>query len=341
MLWNFCGEALVSVGLSGSHEVLQSLLFAFVHYYVRSLLTMPISLYSTFVIEERFGFNKQTLYTFVMDHIKSTALLIVLGGPILSLLILIIQWGGSYFWIYVWLFVVVVIVVMLTVYPTLIAPLFNKFTELEEGELRTRIEDLASQVKFPLTRLYKVDGSTRSAHSNAYFFGMFKNKRIVLYDTLMEHASTDDIVAIVGHELGHWKLNHIVKNMIVLQVHMLTFFFTFGFFLNHEQLCQSFGFDSASVFISLTLFGMLYEPVDHFMSLALHALSRHFEYQADEYATRLGFDLTSGLVAIHKKNASNLNPDPLYSIYHFSHPTLLERIEEIKRIKSQMARKEN
>merc|ERR1712137_503584 len=340
MLWNICGEGLHSVGLTGSHEILQSLLFAFIHYYLRSLLTMPVSLYSTFVIEERFGFNKQTLQTFLMDHLKSTTLLIVLGAPILSLLIFIIKWGGDHFWIYVWLFVVVVTVVMLTIYPTLIAPLFNKFTELEEGELRTQIYELASRVNFPLTHLYKVDGSTRSAHSNAYFFGFFKNKRIVLYDTLMEHASTEDIIAIVGHELGHWKLNHTLKNLIISMSHMLIFFYVFGFFLNNDELCRSFGFNTTATIISFTLFSSLYGPIEHVLSLALNYLSRCYEYQADEYATELGFDLTSGLVAIHKKNHSNLNPDPLYSMYHFSHPTLVERIHAIKLTKKNWKRKE-
>jgi len=224
-------------------------------------------------------------------------------------------------------------------YPTVIAPLFNKFTELPEGELRSKIEALASRVEFPLTKLYQIDGSTRSAHSNAYFFGFFKNKRIVLYDTLMEHATNDEIVAIVGHELGHWKMNHVTKNLVISLTHMLAFFYMFGFFLNYEELYTSFGFTSHSTLISLMLFSMLNEPIDHILSLAMHALSRHYEYQADEYATELGYDLTSGLVAIHKKNASNLNPDSLYSMYHFSHPTLLERIEAIKIKKAQLSQK--
>mmetsp|Transcript_13365 Transcript_13365/g.16819 ORF Transcript_13365/g.16819 Transcript_13365/m.16819 type:complete len:425 (-) Transcript_13365:78-1352(-) len=339
IMWNWSLLAIQLVGLSEQNQIIQSLVFCFISQYSRTLLLMPISLYSTFVIEQKFGFNKQTIGGYFMDHIKGLAIGIVLGAPIAAGLILVIEWGGEYFWLYTWLFVVFVILVMVTIYPTLIAPIFNKFTELEPGELREGIEALATRVKFPLTKLYKVDGSTRSAHSNAYFFGFFKNKRIVLYDTLMEHASTEEIIAIVGHELGHWKLNHTVKNLFITLSHMLVFFYTFGFFLNNDELSQSFGFSTSATLISFTLFSLLYEPVEHIMSLVLNYMSRCYEYQADEYATKLGFDLTSALVAIHKKNASNLNPDHLYSMYHFSHPTLVERIEAIKKTKASLGKK--
>jgi len=335
--WDWSGDVVKSLGFSS--EILQSLVFSFSFFYVQTLLGMPFSLYRTFVIEQKFGFNKMTYKTFFLDHIKVTILSIVLGGPIISAMIVIIQWGGEYFWLYVWMFVTFVLLLMTTIYPTLIAPLFNKFTELEEGELRTRIENLASKVSFPLTKLFKVDGSSRSAHSNAYFYGFFKNKRIVLYDTLMEHATTDDIVAIVAHELGHYKLNHTIRNLAISLTHILVFFYLFGLFMNNNDLYASFGFDSRPILIGLTLFSQLFETLDSPMSLFMNSISRRFEYQADEFATNMGFDLTAGLVAIHKKNASNLNPDPWYSMYHFSHPTLVERITAIANSKKKLSTK--
>jgi len=255
--------------------------------------------------------------------------MIVIGIPILTAVLSIVEWGGEYFWFYLWIFLALVSLVMILIYP-FIAQLFNKFTPLEEGELREKIYELANRVQFPLTKLYVVDGSKRSSHSNAYFFGLFKNKRIVLYDTLINQVDQQGIVGIVGHELGHWSLNHIVKNLVITQIYVLSFLFLFGKALNTPELYKSFGFTTQPKFIGLVLFSMLYEPIDHLFGVAMNFLSRKFEYEADAFAVKLGYDLTDPLTKIHKENLGNLCPDPIYSAYHFSHPTLVERIRHIK-----------
>jgi len=222
----------------------------------------------------------------------------------------------------------------MTIYPTVIAPLFNKFTPLEEGELRDKIFQLAQRVNFPLKKLFVVDGSTRSNHSNAYFYGFFNNKRIVLFDTLLTQVNTQGIVAIIGHELGHYKFSHTLKNLIITQVHFLLFFFLFGQMLNADEMYSSFGFTPKPVFIGLFLFSFVYGPIEHIFGLAMNFLSRHFEYQADHFAVDLGFDLNIPLAKIHQENLGNMNPDPWYSTYHYSHPTLLERLRAMDAIRT-------
>jgi len=230
-------------------------------------------------------------------------------------------------------FTIAVTIIMTMLYPTLIAPIFNKFEPLPEGELRDQIYALSKRVDFPLTKLYKVDGSKRSAHSNAYFYGFFKNKRIVLYDTLIEQVDNKGIISVLAHELGHFKMNHTYKNLGISIFYMLVFFFLFGQSLSNVDLYRSFGFSTSPALIGLTLFSYVYGPVEHVFSFLMHALSRHFEYQADEYAVKLGYDLTEALAKLSSSNLSSLIIDPYYSAYHHTHPTLVERIDNIAILK--------
>lgn len=332
LLWDYSFTLCEKFGYE-DYEVIHSLVFTMLMVVINSVLGLPFELYSTFVIEERHGFNKQTLGLFFKDKIKSFFLFIVIGLPILSAVLGLIKWGGPYFWLYLWVFLLCVTLLMVTIYPTLIAPLFNKFEPLPEGDLRNKIYDLAKKVQFPLTKLYTVDGSKRSGHSNAYFYGFFKNKRIVLYDTLLTQVDTPGIIAVLAHELGHFKMNHTYKNLALTQLYMLAFLFLFGQSVSNTDLFRSFGFSTQPALIGLVLFSYIYGPVDHVFSFLMHGLSRHFEYQADEYAVKLGYDLTQSLAKLSSSNLSSLIIDPLYSAYHHTHPTLIERIDHIAVLK--------
>lgn len=322
------------LGLNAENEIFHTLSFLAGVMVWSQITDLPFSLYSTFVIESRHGFNKQTIWLFFRDMLKGIALSIVIGPPIVAAIIVIVQKGGPYLAIYLWGFMLILSLVMMTIYPVLIAPLFNKFTPLPEGELRLKIENLASSLKFPLKKLFVVDGSTRSSHSNAYMYGFFKNKRIVLYDTLIQQCKNDEeIVAVIAHELGHWKLNHTMYSFIAVQI--LTFLQFGGYTLvrNSKDLFQSFGFDTQPVLIGLIIFQHTVIPLQHLVSLGLNLVSRAFEFQADAFAKKLGYaaPLRAGLVKLQEENLSAMNTDPWYSAYHYSHPPLVERLAAIDR----------
>ncbi|KAG9285367.1 hypothetical protein G9A89_010842 [Geosiphon pyriformis] len=330
-MWRISGNLLEYAGYDQSYEIVQSCIFVAIWGFISFTISLPTSLYYTFVIEERHGFNKMTIALYITDTLKSLLLMSVIGIPVLSLVLYIIQWGGDNFYFYVWLFMLFFNFIMLTLYPTLIQPLFNNVTPLPEGDLRVQIENLASKINFPLKKLYLIDGSTRSSHSNAYFYGFFKNKRIVLYDTLVDSAKNDEIVAIVGHELGHWYLNHTIKVLLIGQVQILSLFFLFSQFIHNAPLYRSFGFETQPTLIGFILFQHIYAPVDHALTFLMNILSRKHEFEADAYAKKLGYaeELRSGLIKIHTKNLSNLSNDSWYSAYHFSHPPLPERLNAL------------
>ncbi|CDP08773.1 unnamed protein product [Coffea canephora] len=327
--WKKSGEFLVLAGLDAENEIFHTLAFLAGVTFWSQITDLPFSLYSTFVIEARHGFNKQTIWLFFRDMIKGIALAVVIGPPIVAAIIVIVQKGGPYLAIYLWGFMFVLSLVMMTLYPILIAPLFNKFTPLPDGELRAKIESLASSLKFPLKKLFVVDGSTRSSHSNAYMYGFFNNKRIVLYDTLLQQCKKDEeVVAVIAHELGHWKLNHTMYSFIAVQI--LTFLQFGGYTLvrNSKDLFQSFGFDTQPVLIGLIIFQHTVIPLQHLVSFGLNLVSRSFEFQADAFAKKLGYSLAlrAGLVKLQEENLSAMNTDPWYSAYHYSHPPLVERL---------------
>ncbi|KAL7238961.1 hypothetical protein ACSBR2_004956 [Camellia fascicularis] len=330
--WKRSGDFLVYMGLNVENEIVHTLAFLAGVMFWSQITDLPFSLYSTFVIEARHGFNKQTIWLFIRDMIKGIILAIIIGPPIVAAIIVIVQKGGPYLAIYLWGFMLVLSLVMMTVYPVLIAPLFNKFTPLPEGELRLKIEHLASSLKFPLKKLFVVDGSTRSSHSNAYMYGFFKNKRIVLYDTLIQQCkNVEEVVAVIAHELGHWKLNHTMYSFIAVQI--LTFLQFGGYTLvrNSKDLFQSFGFDTQPVLIGLIIFQHTVIPLQHLVSFGLNLVSRSFEFQADAFAKKLGYasPLRAGLVKLQEENLSAMNTDPWYSAYHYSHPPLVERLAAI------------
>ncbi|KAI5294761.1 hypothetical protein KEM52_003262 [Ascosphaera acerosa] len=319
------------LGVSTAGEIPQSLVFLFLQNVLGTLLSLPPAYYRTFVLEERFGFNKQTHSLFLSDLAKSQLLSIILGGPIAAGLLAIIRGAGAHFFYHVWLFVAAVQVAAITVYPVLIQPLFNTLSPLPAGALRDGVEALAARLRFPLRGLYVIDGSRRSSHSNAYFYGLPWKKHVVLYDTLIEKSEPAEVVAVLGHELGHWTCSHTTKLMLVGQAHVLFIFALFSAFVRNAALYAAFGFPDPRerpVIVGLTLFWGMLVPIDSFVTLGMNSLTRRFEYQADAFARDLGYaaELASGLIKLQTQNLSSFYADWMYSAYHYSHPSLLERL---------------
>jgi STE24 endopeptidase len=299
-------------------------------------LSIPFSYYSNFVVEERHGFNKMDRTTFFTDLVKSELLSYFFGGLLVPALIWIVHSTGQNFYLYLWAMVQCLIFAFMWIYPNFIQPLFNKFEELKDEELKKKIEDLAAEHKFPLTKLFQIDGSKRSSHSNAYFFGFWKFKRIVLYDTLL-HLKHEDILAILCHELGHWKFNHTTFNLVISSSHIFVLFWLFGQVMYSGATAQSivrqFGYgDTQAVMVSLMIFTMLFEPTEQVLKLLMTMLSRKFEFQADGFAmsNNRSAELQNGLKTIQAENKGDLNPDEWYSWYHFSHPPLVERLRALR-----------
>ncbi|KAG0330030.1 hypothetical protein BG004_002190, partial [Podila humilis] len=333
-LWDVSGQTMfAATGFGSDHEITQSIIFFALFTVISTILSLPSSLYSTFVIEERHGFNKQTLKLFFTDILKNYLLIGAIGMPVLAGFLKIIEISGENFYFYTWLFMVGFQLIMVSIYPTFIQPLFNTVTPLPEGELRTMIEALASRIRFPLTKLFVVDGSKRSGHSNAYFYGFFKNKRIVLFDTLMDHSDNDEICAVLAHELGHWSCNHTLKMLLFGQAQLFAVFYLFSQFIDNVDMFKSFGFvDATPAFIGFLLFQYLYTPVESVISFVTNMVSRRYEFQADAFARDLGYasSLASGLIKLQLKNLGTMNPDWLHSMYHRSHPELVERLNAIQ-----------
>lgn len=313
------------------HPILIALIFFGIIMLGSDILTTPFSYYSTFVIEEKYGFNKTTLKTFVLDKIKGWFMLIIVGGALLSLIIWFYQWAGSSFWLYAWAVIAVFSVVMNMFYAKLIVPLFNKQTPLEDGSLRQKIEAYASKVGFKLDNIFVIDGSKRSTKANAYFSGFGREKRITLYDTLINDLKEEEIVAVLAHEVGHYKKNHIIINLITSIALTGLTLWLLSLCIGSPLLSQALGVTTPSFHISLIAFGILYSPISEITSLLMNFISRAFEYQADNFAkeTYAGAPLISGLKTLSKNSLSNLTPHPAYVFMHYSHPTLLQRFRNI------------
>mmetsp|Transcript_8391 Transcript_8391/g.12730 ORF Transcript_8391/g.12730 Transcript_8391/m.12730 type:complete len:317 (-) Transcript_8391:208-1158(-) len=300
--------------------------------WVKKPLSILESLYKNFVIEERHGFNKMTYGLFFGDLVKSEVLTYAFAGPLIPATIRLVHWGGKRFHLYLWAAAQSLVFGFMWLYPNFIQPLFNKFEALKDTELRGKIEDLAAEEEFPLTKLYQVDGSKRSSHSNAYFFGFWKNKRIVIYDTLLT-LSHEQILAVLCHELGHWKFNHVLANIGISSMHLFMLFWSFGQVMysgeTSKAIVRSFGFgDSDAVMLKLMTYTMLIQPVEQLVGLAMTLRTRSNEFQADRFAVQKGRgkELASGLLQMSQENKGDLNPDWLYAWYHFSHPALVERL---------------
>ncbi|ORY30494.1 putative zinc metalloprotease [Rhizoclosmatium globosum] len=330
-LWAYSGHVLAVAGLASAGELAQSVTFTSIALTSSTILGLGFAYYSTFVIEEKHGFNKQTKALFALDTIKSMVLTVVLSSPVIAAGIRVIEWGGKNFVLYAGAFVLATQVTFVILYPTVLSPIFNKFTPIEEGDLKTKIETLAKRVDFPVQSIYVVDGSKRSSHSNAYVTGLLGVNRIVIYDTLIEQMNHQEILAVVAHELGHWKNNHIFRSLLVSQAQILISFWSFSHFLHFQPLYSAFGFYSQPTVIGFMLFSYLYEPIDFLSTLSIYRVGRYHEFDADQFAKKLGYGepLKSGLIKLGKKNLKNLNPDPVYSAFNIVHPPLAERLAAI------------
>ena len=296
------------------------------------LLNTPFSLYDTFIIEEKYGFNKMNLKIFIGDKLKSWLLGAVIGGGLLLLIVWFYQLTGKLFWIYAWGLVTVFMIFMTLFYSSLIVPLFNKQTPLEEGSLRKEIEEFCNKVDFKLDNVFVIDGSKRSTKSNAYFSGLGKKKRIVLYDTLIKDLSEEEIIAVLAHEVGHYKKKHTRTGLILSVLQTGLTLYILSLFINSEVLSAALGVQHAAFHINLIAFGLLYSPISMLLGLGMNVISRKNEYEADAFAKENynGPSLASALKMLTVKNLGNLQPHPLSVFFHYSHPTVLQRLEKLE-----------
>lgn len=369
LLWYKSQELAAQLNLNPESEIQTSCVLILILTVVSLVKEMPFTIYGVFVLEEKHGFNKQTAGFFIIDQLKSLALSITLTLPIASAVIYIVQIGGPYFFVWLWLFVGIVTLLFVTIYPVFIAPLFDTYRPLDNGPLRTSIEELSAKLKFPLKQLYVVEGSKRSAHSNAYFYGLWGSKRIVLFDTLLinkgkpieektpepdsekdedkdKDVSTNDkkgcedseVLAVLAHELGHWKLGHVTKNIIISQVHLFLMFFAFGYLFHFDPVYRAVGFKEGEkpILVGLILiFTYIFGAYNALITFAMTVLSRKFEYQADEFAQKLGYseELSKALIKLNIDNLGFPIYDWMYSSWSHSHPTLLQRMDRLNQNK--------
>jgi STE24 endopeptidase len=298
-----------------------------------SLLGLPFSIYDTFVIEEKYGFNKTTPKTFIIDLVKSFILLVVVGGPILAVILWFFEKTGALAPLYIWGVVTVFQVFTAFIAPVVIFPIFNKFSPLEDGELKTAIENYAREHDFQMKGVYKMDGSKRTTRANAAFTGFGKSRRIILYDTLIENHTVDELTAILAHEMGHYKLGHIIKNMILAFLEAGLMLFILSLFIDNPALFAAFKMEEVSVYAGLIFFGFLYSPISMILSIVTNIFSRKMEYAADRFAvTTTGKHeaLAAGLKRLSVDTLSNLTPHPLKVFFYYGHPPILERIKTIE-----------
>ncbi|KAI6085988.1 peptidase family M48-domain-containing protein [Hypoxylon rubiginosum] len=331
-LWSWTGGLLRFLPERFSGEISHSIVFVLTFILIQQALSLPANIYHTFVLEEKFGFNKQTPKLFITDMLKSNLLAFLFAPPILAGFLSIVKKTGTQFVTYLWLFTAVLQVFMITVYPIFILPLFNKLSPLEEGPLKAQTEALAKKLKFPLHELFVIDGSKRSAHSNAYFFGLPWKKHIVIYDTLIEKSKSEEVVAVLAHELGHWSLGHTTKLFGISQLNVFYIFSLFSVFINNSSLYADFGFTKEHpIIIGFILFSDALAPMDLIIKLLMNIMSRRFEFQADAFALNLGYkaELASSLIKLQIQNLSTMDADWMYASYHFSHPILSERLKAL------------
>lgn len=335
IFWFSGGFNVVDQWLRGLHF---NLLFTGVLYIgllslLQSLVSLPFSLYSTFVIEERFGFNKTTAALFFTDRAKGLLLSLVLGGPLLAALLAFFEYGGPHAWMYAWGIIAVFQLLIQLIAPTWIMPLFNRFEPLEAGDLKDAIMAFANSVHFPLQNVFVMDGSRRTSKSNAFFTGFGKNKRIALFDTLIASQTTPELVAVLAHEIGHYKKKHIMLGLGMSVLHIGAVFFLLSLFIGHAGLYDAFFMAEPSVYAALIFFGMLFTPVEFVLSLFMNMLSRKHEYEADRFAA-MSIEHAETLIEALKKlaahNLSHLTPHPFYTFLNHSHPPLLDRIRAIR-----------
>jgi len=317
----------------GLNPFLHGFVFLILVLILLRIATLPGVLYSKFVIEEEFGFNTTTIRTFFCDMSKQAPIALLILAALFGGLHIILSLTGSWWWIWAWVFWMLFQVLMAVLFPLFIAPLFNKFTAIPDGTLKNRISKLADRCVFPNNGIFIIDGSRRSKHSNAYFTGIGKTRRIVIFDTLIKSLQEDEIEVVLAHEIGHWKSGHILKRFAVSAFGSLMFFALIGFMLGWEGFFLAFGFSSSSLHAMLFCLAFYLGPLSTFFSPVLNIWSRKHEYQADRFAIEQMGNSTSlkeALLKLGKDNLSNLRPHPAYSFWHYSHPPLLERLAELE-----------
>ncbi len=330
------------------HPILIALIFFGMLGFASSLLSLPFDVYHIFVLEEKFGFNRTSVKTFILDRLKGLLLSIIVGGGLLSLIILIYESTGNYFWVIVWLVITFFMIFMTMFYSNLIVPLFNKQKPLDQGPLRDAIEQFAGKVGFKLKNIYIIDGSKRSKKANAYFTGLGMKKRIVLYDTLIKDHTIDELVAVLAHEIGHYKKKHTLMGIFLSILQTGIMLFILSLFIRKDSivaqsLCQAVcGFSGLEIKQSFHLgilgFGLLYSPLSFFLGLIMNQISRKHEYIADRFAG-IQYNPVALMDALKKlsvNNLSNLRPHPAYVFFYYSHPTLLQRLQALEKVKSEM-----
>jgi STE24 endopeptidase len=313
------------------NPILVALLFFGLLMFASDLINIPFTLYDTFVIEERFGFNKTTVKTFVLDKLKSWMLGIIIGGGILAVIVWFYTLTGKNFWIFAWIFISIYTIFMYMFYSNLIVPLFNKQSPLEEGALRDAITSFSEKAGFTLKNIFVIDGSKRSTKANAYFTGLGAKKRIVLYDTLITDLGTDEIVGVLAHEIGHYKKKHTLTGVILSILQTGAILYILSLFVGSPVLSRALDASVPSFHIGLIAFGILYSPLSLILGIGMNVMSRKNEYQADSYASEMfrPQPLVDALKKLSRKNLSNLTPHPVYVFFHYSHPPLYQRVKAL------------
>ena len=318
------------------HPVWTSMIFFAILALASEFLSLPFSWYGTFVLEEKFGFNKSSHKTFWVDQIKGLLISILLGGTILWIIIRIYIASQSYFWLLAFGVLACFMVLLTLLYSNIIVPLFNKQMPIEEGLLRNQIADFCHRVDFKLDNIYIIDGSKRSSKANAYFTGFGRRKRVVLYDTLVEDLTVDEVIAVLAHEIGHYKRKHVTKGLIISLINLLVTLFVFSLVSRNQLFAQVLGAEQASFHLSVIAFGILFTPLTFLTSIFLNGYSRKNEFEADNFAAvnHSSSHLSSALIKLSVNNLSNLTPHPWYVFFHYSHPPLLQRLNKLQAQKS-------
>lgn len=317
---------------SPENEISLSLLFFASIFLINDIILIPFQLYKIFVIEEKFGFNKMNLKTFIVDKFKSYILVLILGGILISILLILIMLYPSNFWIYFWIVISLFTVFINMFYTSLIVPLFNKLIPLESGELRNKINSYAKKVNFPLTNIFVINGSKRSSKANAYFSGLGRAKKIVLFDTLIKNHTDDELVSVLAHEVGHYKKNHVYLNLIISIIISGIMLFILSKFLFNSQVSYALGGSISFRHFEIFAFSIIYTPISTFLSILMNIKSRKNEFEADNYACKTfnKESLITALKKLSKDNLTNLTPHPFYVFINYSHPPLHTRIEAMK-----------
>tara|TARA_B100000941_G_scaffold248312_1_gene193717 strand:+ start:11909 stop:13147 length:1239 start_codon:yes stop_codon:yes gene_type:complete len=319
------------------NKIIIGLLFFGLLTLITDIISLPFSIYRTFVIEEKFGFNKTTYSTFLLDKIKGYFLMIFIGAPVLSVILYFFEtFPKEYSWIYAWVLITIFGLVMQPIFNILIAPMFNKFKPMPEGPLLDKIKNYLDKVNFPVKKLEIMDGSKRSTHSNAYFSGLGKNKRIALFDTLVEQMDDNEIIAVIAHEVGHYKLKHIHSGIILSAIQSGIMFYILSLFLLDEMLFAAFYMENISVYASLLFFSTLYTPISMLVGFLFSYISRKNEFAADAFSaetSKLPDSLITGLKKMSKENLSNLTPHWLNVMLNYTHPPVIDRIIALRKFK--------